>query len=100
MNHIEHLLILASGCVSISAFASAVGILVGITSSAVGLKICVITDGTRTFKSRTKKKRKAHEQIVFLVETKLKFVSAIFYQFFIFLPNDSPSKIIKIFYFI
>ena len=87
MNYIEHLLILASGCVSISAFASAVGILVGIASSAVGLKICVITDGNRTFKSRSqelRKKRRAHEQIVFLVETKLKFVSAIFYQFFYF----------------
>ena len=59
MNYIEHLLILASGCVSISAFASAVGILVGITSSAVGLKICVITDGNRTFKSRTKKKKES-----------------------------------------
>ena len=40
--YIEDLLILASiftGCVSISAFASSVGIPVSITSSAVGLKL-------------------------------------------------------------
>ena len=46
MNYIEHLLILSStvtGCISISAFASLVGIPIGITSSAIGLKICAIT---------------------------------------------------------
>ena len=32
-----------TGCVSIPGFASLVGILIGITSSATGLKICVIT---------------------------------------------------------
>ena len=44
LNYIEHFLILGStitGCVSISAFASLVGILIGITSSALGLKICI-----------------------------------------------------------
>ena len=46
LNYIEHFLILAStitGCVSISVFASIVGITIGITSSAIGLKICAIT---------------------------------------------------------
>ena len=46
LNYIEHFLILVSavtGCVSISAFPSLVGIPIVITSSAVGLKICVIT---------------------------------------------------------
>ena len=46
LNYIEHFLILGSavtGCVSISAFSSLVGIPIVITSSAVGLKICVIT---------------------------------------------------------
>ena len=56
--------------------------------------------GIERLSQELRKKRRAHEQIVFLVETKLKFVSAIFYQFFIFLPNDSPSKIIKFFNFI
>ena len=46
LNYIEHFLILVSavtGCVSISDFPSLVGIPIVITSSAVGLKICVIT---------------------------------------------------------
>ena len=46
LNYIEHFLILAStitGCVSISAFASLVGIPIGITSSTIGLNICAIT---------------------------------------------------------
>ena len=48
LNYIEHLLILVStitSCVSIFAFTSLVGIPIGITSSAIGLKICVITVG-------------------------------------------------------
>ena len=51
LNCIEHLLILDSTvieCVSISTLASLVGIPVGITSSAVGLKISVITTGIKT----------------------------------------------------
>ena len=46
VNYIQHFLILGctiTGCVSISAFASLVGIPIGITSSAIGLKICAIT---------------------------------------------------------
>ena len=46
INYIKHFLILAStitGCVFISAFASLVGIPIGITSSATRLKICAIT---------------------------------------------------------
>ena len=46
LNYIKHLLIAIftiTGCVSISAFTSLVGIPIGITSSAIGLKICVIT---------------------------------------------------------
>ena len=45
-NYIEHLIIListVSGYVSISAFASLVGIPIGYTISAIGLNICVIT---------------------------------------------------------
>ena len=36
-----------TGCVSIPAFASLVGIPVGFTGSAVGLKICVIYAGNK-----------------------------------------------------
>ena len=50
----EHIIILVSavtGCVSISAFASLGGISVGITSSAIGVKICcVITAGIKSNK--------------------------------------------------
>ena len=68
LNYIEHFLILAStitGCISISAFASLIGILIGITSSAIGLKICAITAGIKKYKSIIKKKKKKHDKIVF-----------------------------------
>ena len=42
LNYIKHLLVLVpavTGCVSISAFASLVGIPIGITSSAIGVNI-------------------------------------------------------------
>ena len=38
---------------------------VGITSSAVGLKICMITAGTKKYKPIIKEKRKIHDNIVF-----------------------------------
>ena len=62
-NYIEHFLILAStitGCVSISAFASLVGIPIGVTSSAIGLKIWAVTAGIKKYKSLIKKKKKTH----------------------------------------
>ena len=74
MNYIEHLLILVSTnteCVSISAFASVVTILVGIASSAVGLKISVITGGIKKNKSIIQKKKKKHDKIVLLAKSRL-----------------------------
>ena len=50
LNYIEHFLILASkitGSVSISDFATLVGIPIGIKSSAIGLKISEITAGIK-----------------------------------------------------
>ena len=47
LNYIEHFLILASviiGCISISVFASLLGICKGIVSSEIGLKICAIAE--------------------------------------------------------
>ena len=58
LNYVEHLLILVStvtGYVSISAFASLVCVPVGITTSAVGIKICVIIAGIKKYKSIIKK---------------------------------------------
>ena len=74
LNYIEKFLILAStitGCISISAFASLLGIPVGITSSAIWLKICAIAAGIKKYKSLIKKKKKKHDNIVFLAKTKL-----------------------------
>ena len=62
LNYIEHLLISMStvtGCVSISAFASLVGIPIVITSSAIILKICAITAGIKKYKLIVKKKKEA-----------------------------------------
>ena len=50
INYIEHFLILAStitGCISISVFNSLLGIPIGITSSAIGLRICAIVAVTK-----------------------------------------------------
>ena len=52
----RHLLILTS----------TVGIPVGITSSAVWIKNCAVTAGTKKYKSIIKKKRKKHDKIVLL----------------------------------
>ena len=46
------------GCVSISAFASLVGIPLGIASYAEGLKICEIMVGIKKYQSIFKKKEK------------------------------------------
>ena len=46
------------GCISSSSFASLVGIPIGITSSAIGFKICAITVGVKKYKSIIKKKKK------------------------------------------
>ena len=67
LNYIEHFLILASavtGCISLSAFSSLLGILIGITSSAIGLKMCAIAAGIERYKPIIKKKKKKHEKKV------------------------------------
>ena len=73
LNYIEHQLFsifTVSGYVSISAFALA-GIHIGITSSEIELKICVITAGIKKYKSIIKKKKKKHDKIVLLAKSKL-----------------------------
>ena len=79
LNYIEHLCIKVSkitGCVSISAFPSLVSIPTGIMSSVIGLKICVITTGSKKYKSMIKKNKKKHGKIV--------------------LPSKSPLNIIEV----
>ena len=61
LNYFEHFPVFVStvsGCVLVSAFASLVGVPVGIMSSAVEIKICALTAGIKKYKSIIKKKRK------------------------------------------
>ena len=69
MNYIGHLLKLISaftGCVSIYAFASLVGIPIRITGSTIGLKTCATTAWNKTYNTIIKKKKKEHDKIVLL----------------------------------
>ena len=71
LNYIEHFLILAytiTRCISISGFASLIGI--GIASSATRLKVCAITAGIKKYKPIIKKKKK-HDKIVLSAKSKL-----------------------------
>ena len=81
LNYIEHFLILASaiaGCNSL--FTSLIGIPVGITISAIGLKICAITAGIKKHKSIIKKNKKKHEKIVLLAKYKLSSIKILHYK--------------------
>ena len=65
LDYVEHFLILVStvsSCVSFSVFASLVAIPVGVTSSAVGIKVCAITAGIKNIKSIMKKKKRKHKK--------------------------------------
>ena len=71
LNYIDHSLVATStitGCVSISAFASLVGIPIRIASSKIGLKICVMTPGIKSIINR---KRKMHDKIELLTKSNL-----------------------------
>ena len=59
-----------------SAFVSLGGIPIGITSSAIGSKVCVITAGVKKYKSIIKKKKK-HDKILSLAKCKLKNVEVL-----------------------
>ena len=74
LNFIEHLLILIStvtGGVSISVFATLSDIPLGITSSAIGVKICVIIAAIKKYKSIIKKKKKKHDKLFSIAKSKL-----------------------------
>ena len=74
LNHIERFLILASiitGCISIFDFASLFGILIAITSFAIGLEICAIIAGIKKYNSIIKKKKKKYDKIALLAKSKL-----------------------------
>ena len=52
-------------------FGSLAGIPIGITSSMVGLRSCVITAVIKRYKSVTEKKKRRHDKIVLLEKSKL-----------------------------
>ena len=93
LNYIEHFLFLVStitGCTSISTFASLIDIFIGITSSAIGLKVCTIAAGIRKHKSIRKKKKKKHDKIVLLSKSKLNSIEVLISKALIdsFIGND------------
>ena len=64
-------------CVTVSGFASLVSIPIGITSSAVELKIQANTAETKKYQSVIKKKKKDHDKIVLLGKTELYAIEAL-----------------------
>ena len=75
LNYIEHFLILAStitGCTSISAFLFLLNIRIGITRSAIGLKICAIVAGVKRYNSiKSGISQKNPDKIILLAISKL-----------------------------
>ena len=87
LHYVEHLLILASRvteCLSISAFAPLVAIPVGITGSAVGIKMCAMTLGIKKYTPIIKKKKKKHNKIVLLGKDKLNTIEVLISQALIY----------------
>ena len=77
LNYIDNSFIVIStitGCVFIYAFASLVGISIGITTSAIGLKICLITGGIKKYKTMNKKNKKKHDTVVLLGKYQLNII--------------------------
>ena len=86
MNYINRWLIVIStiaGCISISLFASLVSIWIGITNSAIGLKICVITLGIKKYNSINKKNKKKHNEIILLAKSQLNSIEVLISKAFI-----------------
>ena len=66
-----------TGRISIPAFTSLIGIPIGITSSAMRLKICAITALIKKYKLIIKKKKKKHDKIVLLVKFKSNYIEVL-----------------------
>ena len=60
-----------TGCVSISAFVSLVGIPIGITIFVIRLKICAISAVIKKYKSIIKRKKKKQDKTTFLSTSKM-----------------------------
>ena len=74
LNYIEQFFVLISTVtryVSISVFASLVGIPIGIKSSPIGLNICVITARNKNYKLIIDKRKKKHDIMLPLAKSKI-----------------------------
>ena len=83
LNYIEHLLILVSALtwsVLISDFDSSVDISVGMTSSALWIKICAMFAGTKTYKPIIKKKKKKHDKKVLSANNNLSSIKVLVFK--------------------
>ena len=66
LNYFDNFLVFVSAvsvCYSNSTFASIAGVLVSISTSAVGWKICTITSGIKKYKSIIKEMKKKQNKI-------------------------------------
>ena len=89
-----------TGCVFIFGFVSLVAIHIGITSSAIGLKIWVINTGIQKYRSIIKQKKK-HDKILSLAKYELRIIenlisnalidSNISHNEFVFIHNASKE---------
>ena len=81
LNYIEHIIILVSTitrCILISAFASLIGIPIGITRYSIGLKIYAIAAAVyKNYKSIAKKKKNKHGKIELLPKSKLNIIEVL-----------------------
>ena len=76
-NHSVTVIITITECVSISAFASLVGIPIVIESFSIAFKICVIAAEIKKYNSIIKKTRKKHDKTVLLAKSKLNSIEAL-----------------------
>ena len=80
LNHVKHIRGLSStfsGCISVPAFALLVQIPLGITSSEIVLKICAMTAEFKKYKSIIKKRKKKHNKILLLANSKLNVIKVL-----------------------
>ena len=80
LNYFDHILAFVtaiSGYVSVSVLASLLGVPVGIASSAINMKICIITAGIKKYKSAIKKNTKRRNKTVLLAKVKFKTIKVL-----------------------
>ena len=62
---------------------SLLGTPIGITSSAIGLKICAITAGIKNYNSIIKKKKSKHDKTVLLPKSKWNSIEVLIFELFL-----------------